>query len=505
MKETISFRFNAIAVIVVTIILVAFGVYSYQSTKTSLYKGLDKQVALLLDRLELSLPSTLWNFEQEQMRRIIASEAQAPFAGALFVSDGNKDLLGIASDKQGQMRDVQRASVNLPQKSRDLYYNDGNERTKVGTLTLAISDDEIQRRLSDNLFLLVIQTAVLDIIIFVLLSMLVRNIVTHPLNEVTKALRDIADGEGDLTQRIREHGGEIGALARNFNRFVAQIQTLIQHIKTDMDAMNGSVSSLAQVAQRTNDGVSRQRAETDHAAVAMNEMSTASQEVARNALEAAGSAQRVEEGVAETKATLTDTINSIRKLAEDIDRGASVINDLQGDVGNIVSVLDVIRGIAEQTNLLALNAAIEAARAGEQGRGFAVVADEVRTLASRTQDSTTEIQKMIERLQAGSREAVSVMEIGKSAGEQTVHKANNAETAIGVMTASISTINDMNTQIASAVEQQTAVSEDINRGLSAIVDIAEQTARDTAETLRATETLLQLSDRLREQVNRFRA
>jgi len=236
----------------------------------------------------------------------------------------------------------------------------------------------------------------------------------------------------------------------------------------------------------------------------MNEMTTASQEVSRNALEAADSAHRGEESVFTAKEVLTDTVQSVGLLAKEIEHGANVVNALQGDVGNIVAVLDVIRGIAEQTNLLALNAAIEAARAGEQGRGFAVVADEVRTLASRTQESTQEIQDMIERLQSGASEAVTVMEGGKESSDLTVAKANAAEGSLDEITGAITTISDMTTQIASAVEEQSAVSEDINRNLTRIVDIAVDTASDTAASTDATQNLLQLCDELRGQVTRFK-
>ena len=201
---------------------------------------------------------------------------------------------------------------------------------------------------------------------------------------------------------------------------------------------------------------------------------------------------------------LTDTVQSVSQLAKEIEHGANVVNSLQGDVGNIVTVLDVIRGIAEQTNLLALNAAIEAARAGEQGRGFAVVADEVRTLASRTQESTQEIQDMIERLQTGASEAVKVMEGGKESGDLTVGKANAAEGSLDEITSAISTISDMTTQIASAIEEQSAVSEDINRNLTRIQDIAVDTASDTGASTGASRELLGLCDELRGQVTRFK-
>ncbi len=504
MKDSIAFRFNLVALIVVTLVLAGFGFYNYQASSDRFYRQLEHQSDLLLDRLELSLPNTLWNFEMEQLRKILESEAQADWVEGIYVSDGKKDVANLKRNDNGELVSGERPLDVQIQKKRVLQYEDGGSLTKVGEVTLYVDTTEIKEALSESVIRLVLQTIILDIAIMLLLFRLVQKIVVKPLKEVVGALQDIAHGEGDLTQRLKERPGEMGELATNFNLFVGNIQSLIRQVMANIESISASVNSMAQIANRTNQGVERQQQQTDQVAVAMNEMSTASSEVANNALEAASNAERVDEGALNAKRVLEDTVDSIRKLAGDIDHGATVINNLQSDVGNIVSVLDVIRGIAEQTNLLALNAAIEAARAGEQGRGFAVVADEVRTLASRTQESTQEIQGMIERLQSGAQEAVDVMQVGKAAGEQTVDKANAAEVSLDEITQSISTISNMATQIASAVEEQTAVSEDINRSITAIVEIADITSKDTAETNEASENLTRLCGELQAQVSRFK-
>lgn len=504
MKDSIAFRFNLVALVVVTLVLAGFGFYNYQLSSERYYKQLDAQSELLLDRLELSLPNTLWNFEMDQLQKILESEAQAEWVQGLFVSDGKKDVASVKRDPEGNLVSGERPIRVQREMTRDLKYDDGGNLSKVGSVTLYVDTTEIEEALANNIWRLVIQTVALDLIIILLISRLVNKIVVKPIREVVSALQDIAHGEGDLTQRLKKRPGEMGELAENFNLFVENIQNLIKQVIATIADIDRSVNSMADIAQRTSEGVDRQQQQTDQVAVAMNEMSTASSEVANNALEAASNAEKVDHGAMNAKTVLEDTVDSIRKLADDIDRGATVINNLQSDVGNIVSVLDVIRGIAEQTNLLALNAAIEAARAGEQGRGFAVVADEVRTLASRTQESTQEIQEMIERLQSGAQQAVDVMEVGKAAGEKTVEKANAAEVSLDEITQSISTISEMATQIASAVEEQTAVSEDINRSITAIVEIAETTSHDTAETNQASERLMGLCAELHTQVNRFK-
>jgi len=503
-KDSISFKFNILAIVCVTVLLVGFGAYNYMSTEKTLRKQLDAQVVLLLDRLQLSLPTTLWNFEGEQTGKILESEAQAEFVKGLFLYDGTKLIASRSKSLSGVIVKDEALITEENLSDRELTYDDGGTVNKVGRAIVVKDDSYIIELLEETLIRLAVQTLVLDVVLSFLLSMLMRSVVIRPINDVIHALEDIAHGEGDLTVRLQEGTGEIGELSSNFNMFVEKIQVLIVQIVGTMNGMNRSVTEMAIIADKTSKGVDHQRSETDQAAVAMNQMSTASQEVSRNALEAADSARHAEESVFSAKEVLTDTVQSVSQLAKEIEHGANVVNSLQGDVGNIVTVLDVIRGIAEQTNLLALNAAIEAARAGEQGRGFAVVADEVRTLASRTQESTQEIQDMIERLQTGASEAVKVMEGGKESGDLTVGKANAAEGSLDEITSAISTISDMTTQIASAIEEQSAVSEDINRNLTRIQDIAVDTASDTGASTDASKELLGLCDELRGQVTRFK-
>ena len=233
-------------------------------------------------------------------------------------------------------------------------------------------------------------------------------------------------------------------------------------------------------------------------------MTTTIQEVARNAAEAANAATTALAQTEKGQGVVQSTIDSIGGLASEIDRAASVINELEAQSVNIGSVLDVIRGIAEQTNLLALNAAIEAARAGEQGRGFAVVADEVRTLASRTQESTEEIQGMIESLQTGSQQAVKVMQESNVQAQTTVEQASEAGGALSDISSSVTTINDMNMQIANAAEEQGLVSEEVNRNVIRMNDEQGRVSESSAQISRAGEDLAQLAAQLQQLVQQFR-
>ncbi|MCB1788494.1 MAG: hypothetical protein KDJ33_19730 [Gammaproteobacteria bacterium] len=238
--------------------------------------------------------------------------------------------------------------------------------------------------------------------------------------------------------------------------------------------------------------------------IAVNELAATVQEVAKSASDAASSAGRADADARSGNARVQDSLASIHELAQDVARAAEVIQRLEGESEKVGSVLDVIRGIAEQTNLLALNAAIEAARAGEQGRGFAVVADEVRTLASRTQQSTTEIQAMIEQLQAGARSAVTVMTEGQKKVTLGVERAESVQQSLNEIAAAVASINDMNTQIASAAEEQTVVTEDINRNVTEINATAALSAQTAAEVSHASGTLSEQAEELDAVVKNFK-
>jgi methyl-accepting chemotaxis protein len=233
-------------------------------------------------------------------------------------------------------------------------------------------------------------------------------------------------------------------------------------------------------------------------------MAATSQEVARNTAAAANAARQADSETQAGREVVNQAIDAIDHLAQEVVSAADVIHRLEAESGKIGTVLDVIRGIAEQTNLLALNAAIEAARAGEQGRGFAVVADEVRTLATRTQESTQEIQKMIERLQTGAKSAVQVMEQGRSKAQVSVQQAARAGTSLDTIATAVSAISDMNAQIASAAEEQGAVAEEINRNITNISQIANQTASGAEQTATASAELAKLAARLQTHVGRFK-
>lgn len=363
---------------------------------------------------------------------------------------------------------------------------------------------EIDERISTIITSIMVIAAVL-LVIFGIVGVVLSNTFLRPLQQIKDNLDDIAAGEGDLTRRLPINGDdELGQLAGSFNRFVEKIHGLVRQIVDMTGQLTELVGQVSAQAQRSEEAMERQRHETDQVATAINEMSAAAHEVAQSAQGAAEAAQKTDTEGQAAKQVVDGSIERIHTLVQDIRDSGVSLDTLQKDVSSIVSVLDVIRSIAEQTNLLALNAAIEAARAGEAGRGFAVVADEVRALASRTQQSTQEIQGMIDRLQKGTQDAVTAMRRSSDAGDVTSEQANRAGTSLDAIAQLIGTINAMNAQIASAAEEQTAVAEEINRSVHKIAVAVDSVADETQQGAQTARNLAGLGERLGALVRQFR-
>jgi methyl-accepting chemotaxis protein len=338
-----------------------------------------------------------------------------------------------------------------------------------------------------------------------LIATFVGRLITGPLSSTVEAMDEIAQGGGDLTQRLDESGSnEIAHLGRSFNQFAEKIRHTVSQVNSSTVQLATAASEMSTITEETTAATQKQQSETVQVVTAMNEMTTTVQEVARHANDAADATNNADQASVEGKQIVINTMKAIEVLSSEINSAAQVIGQLEKDSDNIGSVLDVIRGIAEQTNLLALNAAIEAARAGEQGRGFAVVADEVRNLASKTQQSTQEIQAMIQKLQDGARKSVSVMEESRERAEDSVSQADKANASLEVIASSVSKIKDMNSHIATAADQQTTVAEEINRNIVNINDIVDGTASGASQAAQASEKLTHLAEDLQQLVSQFK-
>lgn len=361
--------------------------------------------------------------------------------------------------------------------------------------------DEVK---NNTLMLMLISTVAGAILAVIFTAVLVR-LVINPIREVINRIKNIAQGDGDLTQRMEVRSqDEMGQLATEFNVFIDNIHGIVKQVSTNCADMVNSMQRMLSTTFAASEKVTEQSEQTDQIATAFNEMSSTSRDISTNTNSASESANNAKGVSDEAKGVVDNAIQSINKLANEIEEASTVIMSLEQDVREIVSVLTVIQGIAEQTNLLALNAAIEAARAGEQGRGFAVVADEVRSLASKTQDSTEEIRVMIDRLQQGSTKAVDVMQQSKTRGQETVEHSENVSRSLADMSSLITQINDLNTQVASASEQQTAVSDDMNQSVQGILVIADEVSSGISDSSQMCEELTTKTKELRDLVDRFK-
>ncbi len=350
---------------------------------------------------------------------------------------------------------------------------------------------------------LLIIIAVISILVGGGIAFLIIRSLMKSIQSAVKVAETISSG--DLTQEVEVHGNdEMGQLLTALSTMRNNLYNMIIQMNDSSSQLAAASEELATVSEETNQNINAQQSEVEQAATAINEMTATIQEVARNAANTSETAFSTNKSTIEGQNIVRETVDSISQLASDIENASDVIHQLEVHSENIGGVLDVIKNIAEQTNLLALNAAIEAARAGEQGRGFAVVADEVRTLASRTQESTQEIEAMIEKLQSGSRDAVQVMDCSRKQAAVSVEQANAAGTALQSITESVSLISDMNTQIATAAEEQSSVAEEINKNIISVNNLGTQNAAAAHETTATSEELARLATGLQDLITQFK-
>ena len=349
--------------------------------------------------------------------------------------------------------------------------------------------------------------ALLGTLLFIVMAIyfVYKAVIARKLSVLDASINDLATGSSDLTLRLDDSGSdEISSLARGFNKFLENHRLFIKEIAESAQHLSNSSTEMTSITVQAKEDSLEQKNQIALVATAVNEMAATVQEVASNTATADESARKAREETLTGLQVVDENIRITNTLSKEIESAAGVIQAVKSDSESIGQVLDVIRGISEQTNLLALNAAIEAARAGEQGRGFAVVADEVRTLASRTQTSTVEIQEMIERLQKGSDKAVTVMDEGIETVGVSVKQATQTGDSLKTITDAVNNISDINIQIASAIEEQSIVAEEINKNVVMVDDLSQQGYDASSKIATANEQLSQLAENLSTLVSKFK-
>lgn len=358
---------------------------------------------------------------------------------------------------------------------------------------------------SQTQILLAVSASIIVLILVTLGRMFGMTVLMQHLQYLREHLEAVGEGDFSHKLNIDNPDNEVGQMFTAYNNMTMRIGEIIGGVIHATAAVSNNIDTISQRLEKTAAGVERQHSETDQVAAAMNEMAATVQEVTRNTVQTADSARQAREEAVQGRAVVTETINSINALAQHIEEAVQVMSHLQQDSYAVGQVMTVISGIAEQTNLLALNAAIEAARAGEQGRGFAVVADEVRSLAQRTQQSTEEIRTIIERLQTQSNQAAEIMQGSQQHAQSTLAATTDADNALDRILDSASLITDMSTQIATAAEEQSQVTLEMDKSITNITGIAEQTLFDAAETVKVSTEIHAHMDELRQLISQFRA
>lgn len=364
--------------------------------------------------------------------------------------------------------------------------------------------DDIDSTFAKQRNLLIIESIVIALII-IGISYVIGKSILLPTQAASSLMKDISQGEGDLTRTLDNSGqDEISRLSGYFNQFTETMRQSLQDVANNSSQVLDQSEAVAAASQSAQALTQHQNDITTQVATAMEEMTSQIKDVSNNANSAEQAANDARENTSSGKDVISHTIDQMQSLSSNIDGVSQVVASLAEESDNIGSVLDVIRGIAEQTNLLALNAAIEAARAGEQGRGFAVVADEVRTLANRTEQSTNEIQQMIQKLQTGAQEAVSAVKVSQDISVQTVEQTGKADDSLTEIDRLMEVISDMNTQIARATEQQSQAADEVNLRINDLSGMADESLATTEQLANTSQQLKTSSNGMSEVVNRFK-
>lgn len=495
MKRSLSTKLVVALAFVITIVSGLILVINYSFVKSKLEDKFQKDVQAQIALIDTVLNEPVFTYDFAQVEAISKSLVNTALITSINITDHRgKDIAKAVEQGEEDSAEKFPLSDNGLKRGED----------PIGKYDIVFSRQQMESVLTGQF------TASLVLVLLVsagclgMVLLLSRKIIVKPVSNVSTSLAEIAKGGGDLTRRLpTTSGDEIADLADNFNRVMEQIGGIIKNVIVVTDQVSNNVQVMSHATDDTVHSTNQQLKEIEQIAAALNELSASAEEVARSAGETAKRTREASSAAEEGTKVMASSQDTIRRLTGQIESTANKIQILKDNSENIGSVMEVIRSIAEQTNLLALNAAIEAARAGEQGRGFAVVADEVRSLAQKTQKSTEEIESIITQLQKAADEAHQSMNTSISSVQETIDTSSKVETTLGSIRENVSTINDMNHQIATASQEQSSVANEVSKIITAIYALSEKVAANAAVVAKNANELAEESHELQNNMSQF--
>jgi methyl-accepting chemotaxis protein len=475
--QSISFRLNLLFVVIVTALLTVSGGINYLQARKDLNANLESQVKAAEVRLQSNLSLPLWNADKPVMVGMLKAELGAGYVSSIAIRTPKEWTIFVARDKDGKPVEVSEApkADDMPSAQGEVIYKEGEKAQNIGKYTMVYSRTEVDSALNRALLGAFLQILILDAVLVFALSSALRALVIVPLRRVADALRNIAEGEADLTRRLDDRGrSEFSEVARWFNTFVARIQSMVRDVHKGVSEQLDAAGELTHAAERVRESSRSQTETVQSTAAAIEEMSVSVIHIADSTRGVENETQQAANTASSGAQTAERAAAEICQIAQTITEVSETVSELAKRSTEIGGIVNVIKEIADQTNLLALNAAIEAARAGEQGRGFAVVADEVRKLAERTSQATNEINSKIAGVQSDTSQAVVGINDANRKVESGVKSTREvAEALREIESQARSTVGHIGT-IATAVSEQSQASQDVARNIERIAHASEE-------------------------------